>query len=89
MINISCRTNIDCAKHLAWPTMLPARPVVGDLIRSLSSTSHKCIELQVVQCTWIFEDVSWRRETYLEVYLGLPPHRYENIQAFEKFVKGS
>lgn len=51
-IPIKCRTNIDCAKNLRWPSFLPESPVVGDCIRSLSSTETKCIEMVVCQCTW-------------------------------------
>ena len=83
LIPISCRTNIDCAKRLEWPISLPASPQVGDLIRSLSSTNKKHIELQVVQVTWVGSG----SKAYLQVELHLPPHRYENLQVFEKFVK--
>ena len=87
-VPIRCRTNIDCAKPLQWPTYLPARPMVGDLIRSLSSTRTKYIELMVVATTWVKEltphDLG---DWFLQVELHLPPSRFENLAAFEKFVK--
>lgn len=91
MVSISCRTNIDEAKMLQWPTYLPERPQVGDLIRSTSSTKTKHIELAVVKCTWIQNNAVYgmirAEEWYLEVELHLPPHRFESILDFERFLK--
>ncbi len=88
MIKVVCRTNIDCAKMLKWPTELPERPMVGDLIRSTSSTVAKHIELEVCQLTWVTHSNEFEgKYTALHVDLHLPRHRFENITAFEKFVK--
>lgn len=90
MVKISCHTNIDCARGLQWPTELPERPQVGDLIRSRSSTNTKHIELAVCGCTWFWDELSGqgsRGVWVLRVELHLPPHRLANIPAFEKFVK--
>lgn len=86
MIDIQCTTNIDEARKLRWPTQLTERPVVGDLIRSLSSTRDKHIELQVVQCTWVKDEFL---NTVMKVELHLPKGRFESINAFEKFLKRS
>lgn len=83
MIDISCRTNIDEAKRLKWPNQLTARPMIGDLIRSLSS---KHIELEVVQCTWVEDEYL---DTIMKVELHLPKGRFESIAAFEEFLKRS
>lgn len=89
MIEISCTTNIDCAKCLKWPTILPERPMVGDLIRSTSSTDRKYIELQVVAVTWVqtrpydLFPALW----HLVVELHLPKSRFESIGDFEKHVR--
>lgn len=86
MVNIECRTNIDCCKYLQWPNELPERPVVGDLIRSTSSTSKKYIELEVVRCTWFYSEHS--HDWILNVELWMVIGRYENLTAFEKWVEG-
>lgn len=84
MPSIQCHTNIDCAKQLGWPDRLPERPVVGDLIRSTSSTSKKHIELQIYRCTWVRNDRTY--EWYIDVELHLPTSRFQNITAFENWI---
>ena len=69
MVYIQCRTNIDCAKRLQWPSELPERPMIGDLIRSTSSTNKKHIELEIVGLTWVYK-CGW----FLQVELHLPKH---------------
>ncbi len=90
MICISCTTNIDAAKRLKWPNELPARPNVGDRIRSTSSTATKYIELEVVCVTWVkASETSWsipEGQWYLEVELHLPKHRWVSIHDFENWV---
>lgn len=84
MIKIRCRSNIDCVRNLKWPDYLPARPAIGDLIRSESSTKNKYIELEVHRCTW-YKD-SYSNEWILEVELHLVKTRFANVPDFEKFV---
>lgn len=85
MITVCCHTNIDCAKQLSWPAHPPERPLVGDLIRSASSTDSKYIELEVVRCTWFANQYgSWM----LDVELHLVKSRWLNLEAFEKWVTG-
>ena len=89
MTKIHCRTNIDCAKRLTWPTELPERPMIGDYIRSTSSERDWVVELKVIQTTWIryYDHVSKQDEWTLEVELHLPPHRYQDIEHFENHVR--
>ena len=87
---VQCRTIIDCCKQLQWPTELPERPMVGDYIRSTSSTMNKHIELVVGSVTWyktsgMFGEAVWA----VEVYLDMPPHCFQNIEHFERFIKRS
>lgn len=91
MVEICCRTNIDCCKRLEWPDRLPEAPRVGDLIRSTSSTKDKYIELRVCRCTWVYTpDQPYLRRAgwILELDLHMPEHRFENLTAFERWVTG-
>jgi len=85
-MRIQCKTNIDCARLLEWPTELPARPMVGDLIRSRSSTHDKAFELGVVETTWYY--CVHRHEWILQVELNLAGTCYPNVPVFEAHVKG-
>ena len=89
MININCHTNIDAAKLLKFPKSLPDRPLIGDLIRSTNSTKNKHIELEVVQCTWVYHEAYCHDDSGWEllVELHLPKGRFQNIQDFEMFLK--
>ena len=79
MVKITCHTNLDINEH--WPEELPFRPVVGDYIQSISCRKRR-IELQVVA---IHFKINERRVAYAYVELHLPPSRWENISAFEKW----
>ena len=72
-IKVICRTNLDLFGEV-WPSILPAVPRVGDLIRS--STTHGLfkLELEVVRVTWIpvYSKTSNQVEEYLpEIELGM------------------
>jgi len=84
MVEIRCKSNIDCAKALKWPERLPECPRVGDLIRSPSSTESKYIELEVVRVTWA--NTNKLGEWVAEVELWLPRHRWARLEDFEKWV---
>lgn len=91
MIKIHCRTNVDCARSLQWPSELPDRPIVGDYIRSTSSTNNKYIEMRVASVTWVCKEYKNLFDTVvkvweLEVYLDIIPTRFQNIPDFERFV---
>lgn len=83
MITIRCRTNIDCAKHLQWPLSLPARPNVGDKIRSLNWTSKKQITMVVTDIEWVQRSP---KEVEAHVYLEMPKH-FATIKDFENYIK--
>lgn len=84
MVNIQCKTNIDSAKLLQWPNKLPEQPMIGDIIRSQSSTNKKYFELEVVQRTWVFSPLF--QEWTLNLELHLPKH-FQSIADFDRFVK--
>ena len=84
-----CTTNIDCANGLKWPEWFHERPVVGDYVRSASSSKYKYIELQVVRCTWITTKDAPSVLPYLEIELHLPSGRFEKLSDFEKHVKAA
>lgn len=93
MIKVRFRTNIDCAHRLEWPQYLPDRPLVGDKIRSLSSTRDKHIEMVVGECTWVpdqdfFGDRPVTKDFILEVYLDVIRSRYPKLADFEDFITG-
>lgn len=82
-MKIQCRTNIDCCKTLSWPSELPARPMIGDYIRSESKLrNNTLVEMVITNVTWIKESGGWMAE----VYLDMPKHRYHNFNHFEAFV---
>ncbi len=94
MIHVNCRTNLDICEE--WPTILPCRPLVGDIIKS-----KRGLELKVVQI--IFDEFGKRNfkysfqqggiytekaevsESVLLVELHLPDHRFESIAKFNEW----
>jgi hypothetical protein len=89
MVRVHCRTNIDCAKRLQWPEELPARPMVGDYIRSTSSTRTKHIEMVVCgivwfQCTDAFSP--YCKEWVCQVELDMIRTRFATYDDFENFI---
>ena len=93
MVHVRCRTNLDDVDRLEqWPTVLPEAPRVGDLIRSARKRKDAVVELQVCRVTWYKADTSAYTFKHLhdnqwnvEVELILPPTRFENTSAFEKW----
>lgn len=79
-IVVEFHTNLDIHPGEKWPLDLPARPVVGDYVRSASN-----LELQVVAIRWKPSPLpgAW----YLSAELHLPKDRYESIAAFHKWYK--
>lgn len=47
MVPVHCHTNLDDAKGQEWPSQLPCRPIVGDVIQSKAG-----LELKVVAITF-------------------------------------
>lgn len=87
-MKINCHTNLDLHFTEQWPDELPCRPMNGDYI-----TSSTGLELQVVRVLFRGKpntqdpeqrDVS---KTVCCVELHLPPHRFENIYAFERWYR--
>ena len=77
-MNIRCHTNLDLNPCEQWPNELPCRPMVGDII-----TSSTGLELEV--CRIVFK----YGENYCLpcVELHIPPYRFENLTAFEKWYR--
>lgn len=89
MLKIRCYTNIDCARNLQWPDYLPDRPMLGDKIRSISSTTNKVIELEVHAITWVRAVYSNESSEWtLHVDLHFPKGSGWTIPSFENFIKG-
>ena len=82
MVKVYCRTNMDLHHGEIWPSELPARPMIGDYIRSDCIRRERFqLELIVVRVTTIrsSSDGKW----YYEVEMGLPPHRFHNFTHFQ------
>jgi hypothetical protein len=82
-MKISCQTNLDDI-YEEWPTELPFRPMVGDLIQS-----KRGFELEVVQITIdAFAKYPLKGpELVLTVELHIPKYRCENISDFTAWYK--
>jgi len=84
-MRVHCRTNLDGAKRLTWPTELPAVPQIGHRIRSTDkSPAGKVVELEVCGVTWICPD---NHSDYIPVIeLNLPTlwtvSEFEKIHGF-------
>jgi len=74
-VDIRCHTNLDVREE--WPTKLPFRPMVGDIIRSKSS-----LELEVCRITI---DINVFYGCCVELHL--PKYRFLTIQDFEQWYK--
>lgn len=91
-MKVYCFTNLDVfCEH--WPSELPARPMVGDIIRSNTVRRKGTLELQVCQVT-IFCDQKASDDPYnprreeswaYEVELTLIPSRWKCVSDFQKW----
>ncbi len=78
---VECRTNLALSSE-QWPTSLPERPMVGDLIESATRWGDFRLKLKVVRVTWAPSSACsgcvprW----YLRVELGLP--RDQSLREF-------
>jgi len=99
-MKIRCHTNLDLHHSETWIDELPCRPMVGDLITSSSGLELQVVRVSFkerVQQSFREQDdgangihrisTGGYREVIAETELHLPPHRYENISAFEKWYK--
>lgn len=79
-MNIICRTNLDLHPAEKWPTSLPVRPVVGDVIESATEWPNGRLQLKVVGITWTYSknQEDWVFIVELNLYLN------ESIQDFQK-----
>lgn len=76
MIKVHCHTNLDDLKREAWPTELPDRPLVGDIIESGTTHGDKFggfrFELKVVRVIWkVRNPMRGVNEWYCDVELHL------------------
>ena len=100
-MEINCHTNLDLNFSETWPKELPCRPMIGDIITS--STGLELEVVRVVfedgvprrESSWQCDDGSSGQTmqkavdaVICSVELHLPPNRFENITAFEKWYKG-
>jgi hypothetical protein len=73
----------------AWPTELPCRPMVGDIIESLTKRAKGYgLELEVCRVIFRSKEMNYgeeKREVYLDVELHLIPTRWQNVSEFEKW----
>ncbi len=54
---VYCRTNLALSSE-QWPTSLPERPMVGDLIESATCWGQFRLRLKVVRVTWAYGSVA-------------------------------
>ena len=80
-MKINCFTNLDINCYEKWPTELPFRPMVGDII-----TSSTGLQLEVVRIT-IYGGATILEPVTVDVELHLPKGRFENITKFEEWYK--
>jgi hypothetical protein len=82
MIKIHCHTNLDLHPSEKWPTELPCRPMVGDIIQSsIERRNGVKLELQVVRITF----TSRNDEIVVDTELHLQPTRFPTIFDFDKW----
>jgi hypothetical protein len=87
-VRVHCYTNLDNVDiYENWPMYLPARPVVGDKIRSTTRwEGGRYLELEVIQCTWIWIGQPTNIWT-IQLELHIPRHMKESIEDFQKRYK--
>ena len=88
MVSVQCRSNLDLMGE-RWPTQLPSRPMVGDLIQSATQWGkhRRQLELRVVAVSFKCRpaDVTvdrYKDEWYAEIELHL--EHFESIEEFHR-----
>ena len=84
MVKVRCITNLDeVMRYETFPTKLPSRPIVGDIIESATwHNSLTKVVLEVVQVTWVKDNDKWIAEVELHL-----PKSWLNIEQFQKWYK--
>jgi hypothetical protein len=75
MIEIECKTNLDCCKNDEWPQVLPCRPLVGD--RVISGTG---VQLEITAISF----VTGSRKLQLDLWI--PKNLNMHIEAFQRYI---
>lgn len=80
MVKVRCRTNLDKFKFTEFPTELPFRPVIGDVVIVSENT-----DLEVIAVRFKKDPIS-NGDWYAEIELHIPK-RYLNNKLWTQYVK--